>query len=104
VSIDLFGPVPPQQIAACGSRKGIGAYAAMPGSGPEGKRCKDCANAYPKRWQRVYWKCKLVVADEHHQGENGIHKMRRRPWVAKHGLSDLRLLTITMDLFVRDLP
>jgi hypothetical protein len=49
-------------------------------------------------------KAKVPLCDDHHQGENGIHKLRRRAWVAKHGLSDLRLLTIAVDLVVRDLP
>lgn len=49
-------------------------------------------------------KAKVPLCDLHHQGAEGIHFLRRRPWVAKHGLSDLRLLTITIDMLVKDLP
>lgn len=38
------------------------AYAAAPGSGPPGKRCKDCKHAEGHGRSRTYWKCVLVAS------------------------------------------
>ena len=71
---------------------------------PAPNKCAELHHLGDPNTAERHEKAKVPICVEHHQGENGIHKMRRRPWVAKHGLSDLRLLTITIDLFTRDLP
>jgi len=38
------------------------AYAAKPGSGPDGERCGTCAHAYVREFNKRYWKCGLVPA------------------------------------------
>lgn len=43
---DLFGLVPPvnANVQPGSQRAGRNGYPAPPGTGPEGKRCRDCAN------------------------------------------------------------
>lgn len=37
--------------------KNIGAYAAMPGTGPAGKKCKDCKHFIRRSLAKTYFKC-----------------------------------------------
>lgn len=56
MSVDLFGQTP--RVL-----KHPGAYAAMPGSGPVGKFCKDCEHYAPsKHHDHIYRKCALAKA------------------------------------------
>lgn len=55
-AMDLFGT--PARVL-----KHPGAYAAMPGTGPDGKCCRDCAHYRPSKWHdRIYRKCGLIHA------------------------------------------
>lgn len=38
----------------------ISAYAAKPGTGPEGKRCKHCARLVRVRCSKTYFKCGAI--------------------------------------------
>lgn len=54
---DLYG----QAVKLVGGN--IRAYADLPGSGPEGKRCKDCAHHWShQECTKRYHKCGLVKA------------------------------------------
>lgn len=35
-------------------------YAAPPGSGPQGEKCKTCKHATAHLWDKTYWKCALI--------------------------------------------
>jgi hypothetical protein len=48
------------QKVALGSR--FGAYAAQPGTGPEGESCRTCEHSYARQFTKNYWKCGLVPA------------------------------------------
>ena len=59
---NLFGwdqPMQPPVKPKRGQPKG---NAAPIGSGPAGETCGSCANCYPQRFSKTYWKCKLVKA------------------------------------------
>lgn len=49
-------------------------YAARPGSGPEGEKCRTCKHAVGLDYSKTYYKCKL----------------RRRDWTGSYG-TDIRL-------------
>lgn len=49
---DLFGETPAHYAK--------NAYPAMPGTGPSGKRCRDCGNFRRVRLGNTYFKCALV--------------------------------------------
>ena len=36
------------------------AYADLPGSGPDGKRCKDCAHCSGHGYRKTFYKCLLL--------------------------------------------
>lgn len=65
---DLFGEAPAQPIltgkgSKGGRRPGLHAYPAQPGTGPEGKCCRDCANyTYRDGVAGTYRKCWLMRA------------------------------------------
>jgi hypothetical protein len=57
----LFGPQPaPPAIPSHGRKpaqpKG---YGGIPGTGPEGMRCKHCRHCVANRLAKTYWKCAL---------------------------------------------
>lgn len=69
MSIDLFGTVPPGNAPVTGKgskggrQPGRFAYPAMPGTGPVGKTCRDCANyAHGGTGRRAFPKCGLMRA------------------------------------------
>jgi hypothetical protein len=65
---DLFGreltPEEARRVMRSPRQPRKSAYAAPPGSGPDGKRCKDCKHARTTAFHssKVYWKCGLVVS------------------------------------------
>lgn len=65
MSTDLFGEAPvqptPVQIKRRRESQPRG-YPAMPGTGPEGKCCKDCANYVIRSLAKDYRKCLLMRA------------------------------------------
>lgn len=65
MSQDLFGEAPVQPLPLQIKRRRAGeprGYPAMPGTGPEGKRCKHCANLVIRRLAKDYRKCGLMRA------------------------------------------
>lgn len=52
---DLFGA--PTTAIAKPKEAGKYAYPAMPGTGPEGRRCRDCAHCVRIQLSRAYHKC-----------------------------------------------
>lgn len=65
MSTDLFGEAPvqplPQQTKRARASQPRG-YPAMPGTGPEGKRCKHCSNYVIRSFAKDYRKCLLMRA------------------------------------------
>lgn len=57
--LDLLGGPPAKFV-----KNPVHGYAARPGSGPAGEKCKTCACAYDRgsRSGRSFWKCSLVKA------------------------------------------
>lgn len=54
--LDVFGAAPTKQV-----KHPVGGYAARPGTGPAGEKCRTCACAYQRGGRvRSYWKCSLV--------------------------------------------
>lgn len=64
MSTDLFGEMPPAQVKAekTKRREIPKGYAAMPGTGPEGMRCKHCKNYAIRQMASSYRKCLLLRA------------------------------------------
>lgn len=66
MSEDLFGEAPPQPViggkgSRGGRRPGLNAYPAPPGTGPEGKTCRDCANySRAEGASKTFPKCELM--------------------------------------------
>jgi hypothetical protein len=48
--------------------------------------------------------CQVPLCHEHHQGESGIHGLRRRGFVKATKISDVTMLSTTFRFFVGDLP
>lgn len=63
---DLFGEAPLQPViggkgSRGGRRPGLHAYPALPGTGPAGKCCRDCANfSHAEGTSRRHLKCELM--------------------------------------------
>jgi len=59
------------------SRKNIGTNPCvlLYGHGPEGKKCKECAELYAKQYAGKYFKCKV-------RGDNGVKTDHRVRWNA----------------------
>jgi hypothetical protein len=61
--VDLFGEevMPPQEAPRKKRREPIPkGYAGIPGTGPQGKTCKDCAHYYLQKMANTYRKCYLT--------------------------------------------
>ena len=65
MSIDLFGESPQQPLPVQIKRRRQSqprGYPALPGTGPEGKRCKHCENYVIRSLAKDYRKCALMRA------------------------------------------
>ena len=82
---DLFGEVPEAQVINSRVRKGVQprGYAGIPGTGPAGKRCKDCVFYYVKRLAKDYRKCSHVDARIRWTGGAGTDILARSPACSK---------------------
>lgn len=67
MSTDLFGEMPagaPDPEMPKKRREPIPkGYAGIPGTGPAGKTCKDCAHYYLRKLAKTYRKCYLTRAN-----------------------------------------
>lgn len=59
------------------------AYAAKPGSGPDGERCGTCAHAVAREFGRRYWKCALVPATKGPGTDIRLKTPACKKWEAK---------------------
>lgn len=44
----------------------------------------------------------VPLCDDHHQGPNGVHGLRRRVFAMRYKLNDLKLLAITRRLYMKE--
>lgn len=69
------------------------AYAAKPGTGPDGEICRTCSHSYARRFSKNYWKCGLVPAT----GGQGTDIRLKSPacskWEAKASFDIVKIKT-----------
>ena len=77
--------MPPQseksKLAAARKRLTKGSYADVPGTGPEGEKCKTCKHIFRNEMARTYLKCGLTRA--HWTGGYGTDILANAPACSK---------------------
>ncbi len=65
---DLFGSENdlPEKKLLKKKRTQANGYAARPGTGPDGEKCKTCNHHVIRRMSKRYHKCGLVIANNYH--------------------------------------
>jgi DNA segregation ATPase FtsK/SpoIIIE-like protein len=80
-----------EQLGFNGFEKGgtfggsIDAYAATPGTGPDGETCGSCGHSWYRERTRRYWKCELVKTTHGEATDIRVRTAACRLWIKKRG-------------------